>query len=50
MMKNPLPHFRAVFQSLLVTFLWSTSLVLIKIGLKDIPTRLATNIFFKFSY
>jgi drug/metabolite transporter (DMT)-like permease len=31
------PHFRAVFQALFVTFLWSTSWVLIKIGLKDIP-------------
>jgi drug/metabolite transporter (DMT)-like permease len=31
------PHTRAVFQALLVTFLWSTSWVLIKIGLQDIP-------------
>jgi drug/metabolite transporter (DMT)-like permease len=31
------PHVRAVLQALLVTFLWSTSWVLIKIGLKDIP-------------
>ncbi len=31
------PHFRAVFQALFVTFLWSTSWVLVKIGLKDIP-------------
>jgi drug/metabolite transporter (DMT)-like permease len=37
MLKNFSPHFRAVFQALLVTFLWSTSWVLIKIGLKDIP-------------
>ncbi len=28
---------RAIFQALLVTFLWSTSWVIIKIGLKDIP-------------
>lgn len=32
------PHFRAVLQASLVTFLWSTSWVLIKIGLKsDLP-------------
>jgi drug/metabolite transporter (DMT)-like permease len=31
------PHLGAVLQALLVTFLWSTSWVLIKIGLKDIP-------------
>ncbi len=30
-------HLRAVFQALLVTFLWSTSVILIKFGLKDIP-------------
>ncbi len=30
-------HFRAVLQALFVTFLWSTSWPLIKIGLKDIP-------------
>ncbi|HSM57698.1 MAG TPA: DMT family transporter [Candidatus Sulfomarinibacteraceae bacterium] len=30
-------HYRAVFQALFVTFLWSTSWVLIKIGLEDIP-------------
>jgi drug/metabolite transporter (DMT)-like permease len=30
-------HLRAVFGALLVTFLWSTSWVLIKIGLQDIP-------------
>lgn len=30
-------HWRAVLQALLVTFLWSTSWVLIKIGLKEIP-------------
>jgi drug/metabolite transporter (DMT)-like permease len=29
------PHLRAVLQALLVTFLWSTSWVLIKIGLED---------------
>ncbi len=37
MFKNVSPHFRAVFQALFVTFLWSTSWVLIKIGLEDIP-------------
>jgi drug/metabolite transporter (DMT)-like permease len=31
------PHLGAVLQALLVTFLWSTSWVLIKIGLEDIP-------------
>ena len=31
------PHLRAVLQALLVTFLWSLSFVLIKIGLQDIP-------------
>ena len=30
-------HFRAVIQALFVTFLWSSSWVLIKIGLTDIP-------------
>ena len=30
-------HIQAVLQALLVTFLWSTSWVLIKIGLQDIP-------------
>jgi drug/metabolite transporter (DMT)-like permease len=31
------PHWGAVLQALLVTFLWSTSWVLIKIGLRDLP-------------
>lgn len=31
------PHTRAVAQALFVTFLWSTSWILIKVGLKDIP-------------
>lgn len=31
------PHLTAILQALLVTFLWSTSWVLIKFGLKDIP-------------
>ena len=31
------PHVRAVLLALLVTFLWSTSWVLIKWGLEDIP-------------
>jgi drug/metabolite transporter (DMT)-like permease len=31
------PHLRAIFQALLVTFLWSTSIILVKIGLKNIP-------------
>ncbi len=37
MLKNRFPHLRTVLQALLVTFLWSTSWVLIKIGLEDIP-------------
>lgn len=36
-MKKPSPNSIAVLQALLVTFLWSTSWVLIKIGLVDIP-------------
>ncbi|HXV98600.1 MAG TPA: DMT family transporter, partial [Anaerolineae bacterium] len=31
------PHLKAVLQALFVTFLWSTSWVLIKFGLADIP-------------
>lgn len=31
------PHLLAVLQALFVTFLWSTSWVLIKVGLEDIP-------------
>ncbi|MCK6628859.1 MAG: DMT family transporter [Anaerolineae bacterium] len=34
---NVSPHFKAVLQALFVTFLWSTSWVLIKLGLADIP-------------
>ena len=37
MSTNLSPHFRAVLQALFVTFLWSTSWVLVKIGLEDIP-------------
>jgi drug/metabolite transporter (DMT)-like permease len=37
MKAKPSTHTRAVVQALLVTFLWSTSWVLIKYGLKDIP-------------
>jgi drug/metabolite transporter (DMT)-like permease len=36
-LKPPPSHLVAVLQALFVTFLWSTSWVLIKIGLKDIP-------------
>lgn len=40
-MKSITPHTRAVLQALLVTFLWSTSWVLIKFGLReDIPALL----------
>ncbi|MCB9461265.1 MAG: DMT family transporter [Anaerolineaceae bacterium] len=31
------PHFRSILQALLVTFLWSTSVILIVVGLEDIP-------------
>ena len=37
MLKSQPAHLTAVLQALLVTFLWATSWVLIKIGLKDIP-------------
>ncbi|HEX9991153.1 MAG TPA: DMT family transporter [Chloroflexia bacterium] len=37
MFKKMSPHTVAVFQALFVTFLWSTSWVLIKTGLQDIP-------------
>jgi drug/metabolite transporter (DMT)-like permease len=40
MFKNLSLHYRAILQALFVTFLWSTSWVLIKIGLKDIPPLL----------
>lgn len=36
-MPKPSPHLIAVLQALFVTLLWSTSWVLIKIGLEDIP-------------
>ncbi|MDH3943776.1 MAG: DMT family transporter [Anaerolineae bacterium] len=36
-MVKPSPDTRAILQSLFVTFLWSTSWVLVKIGLEDIP-------------
>ena len=31
------PHFKAVLQALFVVFLWATSWVFVKIGIKDIP-------------
>ena len=34
---NLSPHVRAILQALFVTFLWSTSWVLIKLGLDAIP-------------
>jgi drug/metabolite transporter (DMT)-like permease len=37
MAKRRFPHLVAALQALLVTFLWSTSFVLVKIGLRDIP-------------
>lgn len=37
MFANRTAHTAAVLQALFVTFLWSTSWVLIKVGLKDIP-------------
>jgi drug/metabolite transporter (DMT)-like permease len=37
LLKNRPSHLQAVLQVLFVTFLWSTSWFLIKIGLEDIP-------------
>ena len=37
LLSKPTPHTVAVLQALLVTFLWSTSWVLIKVGLADVP-------------
>lgn len=37
MFKNFSAHLRTVFQALFVTFLWSTSWIIIKFGLSDIP-------------
>ena len=37
MLQQKSPHTHAILQALLVTFLWSTSWVLIKLGLADIP-------------
>jgi drug/metabolite transporter (DMT)-like permease len=37
MLRNGSPQLRSALQALFVTFLWSTSWVLIKIGLEDIP-------------
>ena len=37
MFKKRFPHLAAALQALFVTFLWSTSWVLMKIGLQDIP-------------
>jgi drug/metabolite transporter (DMT)-like permease len=37
MPKNLSPHMQAVLQALFVTFLWSTSFIVVKIGLQDIP-------------
>ena len=36
MVKKPDSHFTTVLQALLVTFLWSTSFIIIKFGLKDL--------------
>lgn len=37
MISKPASHFTSVIQALLVTFLWSTSFIIIKLGLKDLP-------------
>jgi drug/metabolite transporter (DMT)-like permease len=37
MLRDRFPHIGAILQALLVTLLWSTSWVLIKIGLRDMP-------------
>lgn len=39
-MENKKTHITAIFQALLVTFLWSSSFVIIKIGLSEIPPLL----------
>lgn len=36
-LNKPSSHLRAILQALFVTFLWATSWVLIKIGLRDMP-------------
>ena len=40
MIRKPVSHFTIVFQALFVTFLWSTSFIIIKIGLKDLSPLL----------
>ena len=37
MTKHPSSHAVPILQALLVTFLWSSSFVIIKIGLEEIP-------------
>lgn len=44
------PHPRAVLQALLVTFLWSTSWVLIKFGLQDIPALSFAGLRYSFAF
>lgn len=43
-------HTRAILQALLVTFLWSTSFVLIKIGLQDIPALSFAGLRYTFAF
>lgn len=43
-------HLRAILQALLVTFLWSTSWVLIKIGLEDIPALTFASLRYFFAF
>lgn len=43
-------HTRAVLQALLVTFLWSTSWVLIKVGLEEIPALTFAGLRYAFAF
>ncbi len=44
------PHTRAVIQALFVTFLWATSWVLIKFGLKDLPPLTFAGLRYTFAF
>ncbi len=44
------PHTRAMLQAFLVTFLWATSWVLIKVGLEDIPALLFAGLRYELAF
>lgn len=50
MKSKPNPQVSAIFQALFVSFLWSTSWVLIKIGLKDIPALTFAGLRYLFAF